>query len=120
MECGRCGSQFSGSPAECPACGAALVPAPGPPPDPDIELVTVFRTGDAGLIPLAKSLLESEGIEYLVRGETVQDLFGSGRVGAGFNIVTGPAEFVVRQPDADRARDLLQELSVPPADSHPG
>jgi hypothetical protein len=117
MKCPACGSEFGGKPAACPACGSDLAALPGPPPDPDIELVAVFRTGDAGLIPLAKSLLDSEGIEYLVRGEAVQDLFGSGRVGAGYNIVTGPAEFVVRQSDADRARALLDDLTAAaPAD----
>ncbi len=111
MTCPSCGSEFGGSPEACPGCGVALAAAPGPPPNPDIELVSIFRTGDAGLIPLAKSLLDSENIEYLVRGEAVQDLFGSGRLGAGYNIVTGPAEFVVRQADADRARALLADLT---------
>lgn len=83
---------------------------PGPPPDPDIILTPVFRTGDAGLIALAKSLLESEAIEYLVRSENVQDLFGWGRVGSNFNVVSGPAEFVVREEDAERARTLLEDL----------
>ena len=83
---------------------------PGPPPDPNIRLTPVFRTGDAGLIALAKSLLESEAIEYLVRSENVQDLFGWGRVGSNFNVVSGPAEFVVREEDAERARTLLEDL----------
>lgn len=83
---------------------------PGPPPDPNIRLTPVFRTGDAGLIALAKSLLESEEIEYLVRSENVQDLFGWGRVGSNFNVVSGPAEFVVREEDAERARTLLEDL----------
>lgn len=45
-------------------------------PTPDVELVCVLVTGNAGLIPFAKSLLEDETIEYLVRGESVQDLGG--------------------------------------------
>jgi Putative prokaryotic signal transducing protein len=111
MYCQSCASHAGPSGTKCPKCGGELLDIPGPPPDPDIELVSVFRTGDAGLIPLAKSLLDSESIEYLVRGEAVQDLFGSGRLGAGYNIVTGPAEFVVRQADADRARSLLADLT---------
>ena len=82
----------------------------GPPPDPNIRLTPVFRTGDAGLIALAKSLLDSEEIEYLVRSENVQDLFGWGRFGSNFNVVSGPAEFVVREEDAERARTLLKDL----------
>jgi Putative prokaryotic signal transducing protein len=91
-------------------------------PDPDIELVPVFETGDAGLIAVVKSILEGEGIDYLVRGEGVQDLFGAGRLTAGFNYITGPAQFLVRSEDKERARELLQDLEssaappLPPAD----
>src|SRR5262249_25473949 len=41
-------------------------------------LVSVLRTGDAGLVPLAKSMLDQEDIEYLVRGEGGQDPLGFG------------------------------------------
>ncbi len=80
------------------------------PPEPDLQLVPVFQTADAALIALAKSLLGGEGIEYLVRGEGVQDLFGWGRFGAGFNPITGSPVFFVREDDADRAHELLQDL----------
>ena len=70
----------------------------------------IFRTGDAGLVALAKSLLEGEGIEYMARGDGLQDLFGWGRL-AGFNPVVGPVEFVVRSDDAPRARALLRDLT---------
>jgi hypothetical protein len=79
-------------------------------PDPHIELVPVFRSGDQGHIVLAKSLLESEGIDYLVRGEGLQDLFGLGRLAVGFSNVVGPAEFLVRRADGERARELLCDL----------
>ena len=84
--------------------------AAGPPPEPNLELVPVFRTVDAGLVALAKSLLEGEGIEYMARGEGLQDLFGWGRL-AGFNPVVGPVEFVVRSDDAPRVRALLRDLA---------
>ena len=44
----------------------------------DVELVAVLATGDAALIALAKSLLEGEHIESLLKGEGLQDLFGPG------------------------------------------
>src|ERR1700754_4387534 len=68
-------------------------------PDPDIELVRVFESGDQGLIALAKSLLEADDIDYLVRAEGLQDLFGVGRLATGFSAVVGPAEFLVRKQD---------------------
>jgi hypothetical protein len=81
-----------------------------PPPDPDIELVTVFESGDQGLIALVKSLLEADDIDYLVRAEGLQDLFGAGRLAIGFSAVAGPAEFLVRKEDEARARELLRDL----------
>ena len=84
------------------------------------ELVPVLATGDAGLIAVARSLLEAEKIDYFVRGEGLQDLFGYGRL-TGFSLVVGPAEFLVRAEDADRARELLNGLTVarPQAESSP-
>ena len=79
-------------------------------PDPDVQLVPIFQTADAALIALAKSLLDGEGIDYLVRGEGVQDLFGAGRFGSGFNPITGAPVFIVRADDAQRARELLKDL----------
>ena len=92
-------------------------------PDPDIELVPVFETGDAGLIAVVKSILEGESSDYYVRGEGIQDLLGAGRLTAGFNYITGPAQFLVRSDDEERARDLLRDLEssiepppLPPTD----
>src|SRR6187399_1531242 len=80
---------------------------------PEVELVAVLRTSGSGLIGFAKSLLESERIENFVRGESVQDLFGVGRLG-GYNFITGPAELWVRADDEERARTLLDGLSEEP------
>ena len=92
---------------------------PGPDPTPDAALVSILATGDAGIIAIAKSLLEGEGIDYFVRGDGLQDLFGLGRV-TGFSFAMGPAEFWVREDDANRARELLKDLTVsdPDKSSH--
>lgn len=84
---------------------------PGSEPTRDAELVCVLATGDAGLIAVAKSLLEGDEIDYFVKGDGLQDLFGLGRI-SGFNYAMGPAEFWVREEDADRARELLASLTV--------
>jgi hypothetical protein len=113
MNCPSCGEEVEAPATECAECGEPLADAsPGPPPDPAIRLTPVLRTGDAALVALAKSLLEGEEIEYLVRSEGVQDLFGAGRIGTGFSIIAGPVEFAVRDEDADRARALLADLST--------
>ena len=114
MYCPSCGASVDSTEAVCPECGVAPAEArPGPAPDPTIQLTSILSSGDPALIAVAQSLLEGEGIEYLIRSEGLQDLFGWGRVGAGFNLFAGPAEFVVRDEDAHRARELLADLLTP-------
>ena len=109
--CRHCGEPIHESAEVCPHCGGERPEAPGPPPEPNLELVPVFRTGDAGVTALAKSLLEGEGIEYMARGDGLQNLFGWGQLASGFDYVVGPVEFVVRSDDAPRARALLRDLA---------
>lgn len=79
--------------------------------DPDeLDLVTVLATGNPALIALARSLLESAGIEFIVKGEGIQDLVGLGRVGSGFNVALGAVEIQVRAEDAADARAVLADL----------
>jgi Putative prokaryotic signal transducing protein len=111
MFCPNCGEEFPWHVMVCPVCSVDTVDRlPGPAPTPDAELVSVFATGDAGLIAVAKSLLESEGIDYFVRGDGLQDLAGFGRI-TGYSSVFGPAEFWVRVEDAERTRALLKDLT---------
>ena len=122
MYCPSCGESVDRDETACPECGAELVETrPGPPPDPSIRLTSVLATGDPALIAFAKSLLDAAGVEYLVRAEGLQELFGWGSIGAGYSILTGPAEFVVREEDAERARELLRDLRTParPGDGSP-
>jgi hypothetical protein len=113
MVCPRCEAQFAWDVMICPRCDIETVDRlPGPTPVPDVQLVSVLATGDAALIAVAKSLLEGEGIDYLLRGEGLQDLFGFGRI-TGFSYAMGPAEFQVRVEDAERARALLADLEPP-------
>jgi hypothetical protein len=74
----------------------------------DVEFVCVLATGDAGVVAVAKSLLEGEEIDYFVKGEN-QEMAGL----IGFNFAMGPAEFWVRADDGERARALLEDLIAP-------
>ena len=75
------------------------------------ELVTVFESVDLALLAIAKATLDSAGIRYVAQGEGIQDLFGLGRLGTGYSLVTGPPRIRVTADDAARARELLAELS---------
>jgi hypothetical protein len=115
MICPKCEQEFPWHVMVCPTCDVDTVdqlPRTGPEPAPEAELASVLATGDAGLIAVAKSLLEAEGIEFFVRGDGLQDLVGFGRI-TGYSYAFGPAEFWVRAEDADRARELLNGLTNP-------
>ena len=74
---------------------------------PEPALVSILRTEDPGLVPLVKSMLDEEGIQHLVRGETLQDPFDG--------LARAPIDFLVREDDAARARGLLAGLTSLPA-----
>ena len=76
----------------------------------DTQLVSVYETGDLAMLGFAKSIIESEGIRCVTQGEDLQDLFGWGRIGLGFDAVTGPAQLLVEQSCAERATALLSNL----------
>jgi hypothetical protein len=112
MICPNCKAEYREGFTECTDCQIALVDRLPDQlaPDPDLELVTIFETGDPADVLVAKSVLDEEGIEFFAKGEGVQDIFGAGRLGAGFNTLAGPVRIQVRPEDADAARELLLPL----------
>lgn len=80
------------------------------------RLVTVYETGHEGVAAVVKSVLDEAKIKYLAQGEGVQDLFGVGVVGVGFNPITGPVQFKVMPEDEKYARELLKGVVENPED----
>jgi Putative prokaryotic signal transducing protein len=66
--------------------------------------VTVFKSGDPGLVAVAQSLLEAADIEFFVAGAAVAGLY-PGAVSR-----FAAPEIRVAAEDAEDARMLLQEL----------
>lgn len=69
------------------------------------RLVTVFTSGDTGVIAVAASILEAAEIPYFEKGGASRSL-GIQL----FNASAGFVEFQVRPEDAPAARDLLSHL----------
>ena len=82
------------------------------------KLVTVFTTGHEGVVALVKSILDEAQIEFVAKGEGIQDLFGVGIIGTGFNVITGPIEFQVLEDNAEYAKELLKDVSENPPDEN--
>lgn len=77
------------------------------------EMVTIATISDPAFLLVAKSVLQDAGIPYLAKNEGVQDLFGIGRIGTGFNILSQPVELQVPRELVDDAIRLLDEIERP-------
>jgi len=107
--CPECGSEYREGFTRCADCDVDLVvPADAQPAEPETRLVRIYEGGNAAVLPLIESLLRDANIEFMTRGEALQDLFALGRfgTGGGSNAV-GPVEFWVREDDEAAARELL-------------
>jgi len=112
MFCPQCHAELPWQVMVCPACDVDTVDRlPGPAPTPDAALVRVLSAGDPGVLAIAKSLLDGAEIDYFVKGEGLQDLFGLGRI-TEYCFAVGPAEFWVREADVNRALELLADLTA--------
>jgi hypothetical protein len=67
-----------------------------------VELVTVARTSEHFLIPLAKSVLDSFNIRYFIKGENVYN----------FLSVVAPYEIQVPTEDVETAKELLKDIGL--------
>ena len=123
MICPKCGSEYRDGFTCCADCDVALVEPPPPPePPPQIDLVPVYETGNAALVPVIESLLEDAGIEFMTRSEPIQHMFGWGTFGSNLNYVIGPVQFLVRAEDAEAARELITQpypSDLDPSDEEP-
>jgi hypothetical protein len=104
MYCPQCRSEYRQGFTRCSDCDVDLVAElPRDEAHDDPNLVKVYETGDAALIPLIESLLEDAKIEYEVTNTRRQYVTNS---------QLGYAEFWVGEDDAAEARTLLADLEL--------
>jgi|YNPNPStandDraft_1061719.scaffolds.fasta_scaffold00136_14 hypothetical protein len=72
--------------------------------------VEVYAAWDRESLMLSRSLLDSAGFSFTITGDVVQDYFGLGRLGTGFNYITGPPRIFVAREDAEAAREVLARV----------
>jgi hypothetical protein len=73
------------------------------------ELLTIFIPNNEAEHLIIKSLLENQGILTWSRNEHVQNLFGMGQLGTGYNYITGPVEIQINSKDLVKAENILSE-----------
>jgi len=123
LYCPECNAEYRPGFETCSDCDIPLVK--GIPPEivndsnkPVVKekLVTVYSTSNPALIAMVKSLLNSYQIIYCTAGENVQNLFGLGILGTGYNVVTGAVRIMVSEEKAEFARDLLKDIEASKVD----
>lgn len=110
MFCPRCGDEYRPGFTRCSDCDVDLVenpPARIEDAEP-LELVTVLETGDQSMVAVARSVLEAANIPCIARNEKLQNLFGWGTIGTGYNVAMGPIRLQVLREDEEVARELLK------------
>ena len=100
MICPECGSEYREGFTHCSDCDVDLVEPPEE--EPDVELVSVYQSGNPALLPIVASLLRDAQIEFMTTGRSVQALQGA--VGSSFVV---PVEFWVHSEYAEQALELL-------------
>lgn len=110
MFCPRCGDEYRPGFTRCSDCDVDLVenpPARIEDAEP-LELITVLETGDQSMVAVARSVLEAANIPCIARNEKLQNLFGWGTIGTGYNVAMGPIRLQVLREDEEVARELLK------------
>jgi hypothetical protein len=106
MICPECGSEYREGFTHCNDCDVDLVePLAEEAGEPDVDLVSVYKSGNPALLPIVESLLRDAQIEFMTTGQSVQALQGA--IGISFVV---PVEFWVRSESADQARELLADV----------
>ncbi len=112
MFCPQCGTEYRPGFFECADCRVALVVSLPPEPDHSGKgwETIEYTTFTVGQVPVLKSVLEAEGIEYFLTDENIDSLYAS------LPLLKAP-RLMVRQEQADRVREIISLLDEPAPDT---
>ena len=108
MNCPYCGAGVAIGAGHCEQCGVAIewrsdeaeFEDPG-------GFVEVHRVYDPSSMPVIESLLDANGILFMIANLRLQDLAWFGRLVSGYSFLFGPPVVKVPEIHAEEARDLL-------------
>lgn len=100
--CPQCGYEYESWVTACPDCGAKLVDALPPPREPDNVPITFLTTAPNEMVAnFWKGVLADNGIESLLKSADIR--------AAMYTLPTNlHYDIYVREPDADKAREVLR------------
>lgn len=112
MYCPECGAEYREGFYRCSDCQVPLVseaPAASRPDQPieHLELVTLLEIDNPIRLALVESLLDAEGIKYIVQGESPHTLSG-----IAFLSRRKKAVLQISSKDERRAQELMEALEV--------
>lgn len=74
------------------------------------DFVRVADLPNPAILTMARSLLEESGLQFFIKNESTQSLFGLGQLGSAYNFITGPPTLMVEASRVEEARELLGPL----------
>ncbi|MCP4202559.1 MAG: DUF2007 domain-containing protein, partial [bacterium] len=105
-----CRGEFVDEVTTCPDCGTPLVSELPEEKEVDEPFVKVFRSADASLLPVIKSVLSGAGIPYVIQGEEAQGLYPFGSLGGGQDKRLLGAVVLVPETRREAAETVLVEF----------
>lgn len=107
MFCPNCKAEYRDGFTKCSDCNVELVyelpeESYATSVDPEMKFVEILRTLNLIDLAFVKSILDSEGIHYFIKGDIVLNI----------NPAVDPAVLMVVEDEAETARNLLKDLKL--------
>ena len=100
MQCQECEIDFKENHGKCPICGAVIAPERFE--DRYVKWLPLLKTYNSGDIGLIKSLLDSEGINYYVKGENFSLIYP----------LVEPSIVMIQDDQLEEAKNILSILDL--------
>jgi hypothetical protein len=107
LYCPKCKAEYSHDITQCAVCEVSLVDSLTGATEPADEPIELLKTPDIALLMVVKSVLESAGIPFWVRGEEALHVLPLSLSGGFFNATAYGAVVLVRREDLPDASKLL-------------
>lgn len=74
------------------------------------KTVVLYRPANEAEFLVIGSMLDDREIPYMSRNKNIQNLFGAGSLGTGFNVITGEITILVNENDFEEASEVIRQF----------